>query len=134
MAARIPPIWFAASLSSALLIGCGSTGGSRGPSAASRSRPVPSTSSPSSLKPGDQAVAPALAACRSGVRKQQSLSASAKREISELCFRINDVIEDNEATVGAICTEVANAVAPPNATTRKRVYTDCYADYAKTLP
>jgi hypothetical protein len=121
-----------AALCSALIVGCGgSSSSSKATSAASRSSP--SAAVPSTEAVGNQATAPALAACRRAVARPPSLSASTKREIGELCDRINDVIEDNEATVRAVCQELANAATSANTSSRKSVFSDCYAEYAKTI-
>jgi hypothetical protein len=80
-----------------------------------------------------QDAAPALAACKRAVARPRSLPASAKQEISALCDRINDVIGDNEDTVRAVCQELANAVSTPNALAKNRAFSDCYAEYAKTI-
>jgi hypothetical protein len=122
--------FIAPTLCGAALIGCGGSGA--GPKAGPPVRRVSSVSAPASSD-GQQAAAPALAACKRAVAKPMSLSGGAKREIAELCDRINTVIEDNEATVKAVCQELANAVTQSAAATRKRTYSTCYSEYAQTL-
>lgn len=135
MTTRKPVIWLSVVvLCGTLIIGCGgSTSSSKTTSAASHSSPSATPTSTAAAGQGQQAAAPALAACRRAVARPASLSASAKREISELCDRINYVVEDNEATVRAVCQELANAAAPPNTSARKSVFSGCYAEYAKTI-
>ena len=118
-----------------LLSGCaGSSSSSKTRSAAS---PPTTTSRAPAETPNhrhfSQDTASALAACRRAIARPTSLLASAKREITALCDRINDVIEDNEDTVRAVCQELASAVSTSNATAKNLVFSDCYAEYAKTI-
>jgi hypothetical protein len=116
-----------------LLSACGgASDGSRTTPVASQPGATTTSTSPSHRR-FTQATAPALAACRRAVARPVALSASTRQEISALCDRINDVIEDNEATVRAVCQELASAVPAPNASDRKRRFADCYAEYAKTI-
>jgi hypothetical protein len=126
---------FTAVLIGVCLIGCGNAGdGSQSGSVASRVRSAPAGKpAVASYKRGEQAVAPALAACKRAVTTTASISATAKQEIGELCDRMNVVIEDNEATVRAVCQELASAISSPSAAARKRVFSGCYAEYAKTI-
>ena len=131
MTTRNPIIWLSVGvLCSALAIGCGGSGSSSKTTPAAN-RPA-TTSTPAEVH-GEQVTAVALAACRRAVSRPASLSAATKREIGELCDRINDVVEDNEATVRAVCQELAHAAASPSESTGKSIFSDCYAEYAKTI-
>lgn len=61
------------------------------------------------------------------------LSERARHEIGALCDRVNDVVEDNEATVRAVCQELALAAGAAGRSSRGRVFAECYAEYAKTI-
>jgi hypothetical protein len=136
MPIRKSVIWLSVVLIlAALIVGCG--GSSGGVEARSVTSPSTSSSTASDMTgetgPGKQPAALALAACKRAVTRPASLSASSRREISELCFRINDVVEDNEPTMRAVCQELANAATQPDTPARKSVFATCYAEYAKTI-
>jgi hypothetical protein len=81
----------------------------------------------------NQPAAPALAACVRAVDRPPGLSAQARREIAALCERIDDVVEDNEATMSAVCQELALAAAARSRSSRGRLLSECYAEYARTV-
>jgi hypothetical protein len=121
-------------LAGGLLIGCGASSSSRTSPAATRpAASVATTQTTAAHHAFAQAEGPALAACRHAVAQEATVAAGAKPEISALCDRVNDVIEDNESTVRAVCTELAGSSSAPDASARKRVYSRCYAEYAKTI-
>jgi hypothetical protein len=67
----------------------------------------------------------AISACERAVQAPPGLSAEAKSELADLCFRVNYVQEDNEATVQAACQEAANA-SSLTGDARERAALDCY--------
>lgn len=125
-----------ASLGGVLLTGCGSGGGDSGRAASTKGPPADAVvySPGRPRRHGEQQPAPALAACHRAVARYTTLQSAAKHEISELCYRINDVVEDNEATVESVCQELANAVtAAGDSEGKKRVYSTCFGEYATTV-
>lgn len=117
----------------ATLIGCGGSSSSSTTSRSGASSAKPSYGPPVSRPWPTQAVGPALAACKHAVAKANSLPASAKREISEPCDSMDERVKENQAIVHAVCQELASATSTSSAATTKRVSSDCYAEYAKTL-
>ncbi len=67
------------------------------------------------------------AACERAVQGPPGLSPSAKKELAELCFRINYIPEDNEATVRSACEEAANASSLSSVAARKHAVSVCYS-------
>jgi hypothetical protein len=123
-------------LGTALMAGCGgsSSSSATGSAATGSSSSTPTTSTVAETRVrGEQPTAPALASCKRAVAQEATVAAAAKPEISALCDRINDVVEDNESTVQAVCQELANASSVSSGAARKRIDSTCYAEYAKTI-
>jgi hypothetical protein len=83
-------------------------------------------------RPGIVIPGPARAACEEAVKSAPLLPSSAKPEIAALCYRINEVLEDNEKTVRSVCQEVANASQLSSESARTRTVSACYTAGLKT--
>ncbi len=82
-----------------------------------------------------QLAASAIAACRHAVADVTSLSESVRDEIAKPCGWLDERVLENEETVRSVCQELASAASSaPNTTETKRIASDCYAVYAKTIP
>jgi hypothetical protein len=120
--------WLLVALLGATLLGCGDSNERRkvakGPTHAAH-RPWRT-----------QLAAPAIAACvRAVSRAAASLSASARRELSEPCRSMDERVLENEALVHVVCQELANATASSLTSPEAgRIDSECYAEYARTIP
>jgi hypothetical protein len=136
-------IYRLAFLSLTILVGAVMLIGCAGSPSASKKDPATGRSDASLAKPSyappvprpwpTQSVGPAMAACKHAVAKASSLSASAKREISEPCDSMDERVKENEAIVRSVCQELASATPTSSVVSARRVSSDCYDEYAKTL-
>jgi hypothetical protein len=121
--------------SCALILGCGGTKNASttvAPESAAVAKDINHGNRPQPA--GDQPTASNAAiasrnraACEQAAKSAPALAPAAKSEIAALCFRMNNIPEDNEKTARAVCQEVANASALSSDAARKRTTSACYA-------
>jgi type IV pilus biogenesis protein CpaD/CtpE len=109
-------------VSGALLAGCGSSS-----SSSSSSAPAATTSStPAGGTSSSPAVAAAVAACKSGIQKASSLSASAKSKLEGVCEKAAH--GDKQAVRKAaeeVCAEVVNSSPIPSGSAKEQALASC---------
>jgi len=123
--------WLVVVLASGVLVaGCGSsssTSSSSTTSSSTSSTPAATktASTSSTNSPSGPGVAQAVAACKSGVQKASTLSASVKAKIEGICDKVGTDPAAARAAAKEVCVEIVNASPIPSGAIKERALAGC---------
>jgi hypothetical protein len=115
-------------LGGALIAGCGSSSSSSNSSSSSTPAATTSSTGTSGATSSNPSTAAAVAACKSGIQSESTLSAATKGKLENVCEKAAH--GDTEAVRKAaeeVCTEVVNASPLPSGSVKDQALAACKA-------